>query len=405
MTDSTDDGNKVISSSTALQQFAAALVGLVLGQIVGDKSVTVAKLFLFFWSGPTYPQWHVTQASLLVILVVACAGVTFGAFAAKRGWADHEQVVLSMVAAVIVALFTIIDQSLPNPTDSSSLPTKETLYYVGWVVGLWLVPVILLPNPNGQLSEKIRRGGGLMGVVSVMAVACWIGGALLIEVARYIVSHSAVSEVMADAGANLDDPRKFWLASPSAVNPICSVLFVVSFLPIWWRDLWRHTRIGKVCAWVGSFSAFGFIYSGLFGGVFYAARGWAADLVARGLADTWQFFFIFGAFPAVVIVTVLLSFILTRRDDMSTAAGWPVSSRFWLLLPLGFALGFAAVSLLGLAPLARLDGVSWSQVAVLTTAHAINGTLLGLTLRVLGLAVQLISRGPGTRPTDSRSAA
>lgn len=401
MTNSTDNGNKVVSSSIALKQFAAALVGLVLGQIAGDKSVTVAKLFLFFWSGPTYEQWHVTQVSLIVILVVACAGVAFGAFAAQRGWADHEQVLLSMVAAVIVALFTIIDQSLPNPTDSSQLPTKETLYYVGWVVGLWLVPVFLQPNPNGQLAERIRRGGGLLGVVSVMAVACWLGGTLLVEVARYIVSYDAISELTAGAGANLGDPRKFWLASPSAVNPICSVLFVVSFSPIWWQELWRHRQIGKACIWIASFSAFGLIYAGLFGGVFYAERGWAARLIARDLAESWQFFLTFGAFPAVMIVTVLLSFRLTRRDETSTAVGWPVSDRFWLLLPLGLALGFAAVSLLGLAPLARLDEVSWPQIAVLTTAHAINGILLGLTLRVLGLATRLISRGHGARPSDS----
>ena len=389
MTTSSDKGDRATSLDIALKRFTAALVGLVIGQIVGDNSITVAKLFLYFWDGSSYEKWHVTQASLVVIFVVTCAGVTFGAFMAKRDWADDEQIVWSMVTAVFVALFAIIDQSLPEPVGDSQLPFIETIYYLGWAVGLWLVPVILLPNPDRSFARRIRHAGGLMAVSAGIAVVCWFSGAVLIQVVRYALDHHPLLlETLQNKNGNPADSRRFWLASPSTVNPICGAFFAVAFSPIWWHKLWHRERV-KARLWIISFVAFTFVYAAVFGGILYAERGCTTGAEAYALC-AWKFSLAFGAIPVVVTVTVLLAFRLTQVEPPNSI-GWPVSGRFWWFLPLGLAIGFAAVAvLLGLAPLARLDGVSPTQIGALTIAHTVNGALLGLVLRVFEPATKLI---------------
>ena len=109
-----------------LKRFVAALVGLILGQVAGDKSIVIAKIFLYFWEGGKYDLWRVTQASLIVILVTALFGVAIGAIMTKKGWVDANQIILSMVTAIVVAFLTIIDQSLPAPSDESKLPYEAT---------------------------------------------------------------------------------------------------------------------------------------------------------------------------------------------------------------------------------------------------------------------------------------
>lgn len=380
-----DKDDRALSSDLAPQRFAATLVGLVIGQLAGDKSVVVAKVFLYWKDGSAYKQWQVIEISLIMILLVLSVGVLFGIFMKIRGWTNYEQIVWSVVAAIVAAFFVIVEQSLPPPVVDSESELWENIgkliYYLGWLVGLLLVPIILLPNPKPGFDSQIERGVGLLMVSVVMLIVCWFAGAVLIEIAKYV--HNLLCEIMrVKEAANLADPMKFWLASPSAVNPICGLFFVVAFSPIWWEELWRYTKSTKAWLWIGSFIAYTIIYAGIFGGVFYTARGWACFLVACDLASAWQFFLAFGAFPAVVAVTVLLAFWLTRREKTPNAVGWRVSARFWWFLPPGLAIGFAMVALFGFGPLARSDGASWPQIIVLATAHAVNGALLGSILRI-----------------------
>lgn len=384
---SPDEDNRALSSDSALQRSAAALIGLLFGQLAGDKSVVVARTFLHFKYGTSYEQWQVNETTFLVLLLFLGASVAFGVFMERRGWTNYEQIVISVFATVIAAFFVIVNQSLPQPgTDSESLPFKETIYYLGWLVGLWLVPTVLLPNPKPGVTTRIQRSGRLIAVSVMMVGVCLVAGLFLVEISKSI--HNLLCKIMqVNEAATLADPMKFWLASPSAVNPICGLFFVVAFSPIWWDGLWQHTKIAQARLWIGSFVTCTIFYAGVFGGVFYTQRGWAKSLVACDLASAWQFFVAFGAFPAVMAVSVLLAFWLTRKKGPNVV-GWRVSRYFWWFLPPGLAIGFAMVALFGFAPPVRLAGASWWQIVVLASAHTINGFLLGLMLRI---SVKLIA--------------
>ena len=374
-------------SDLALKQFAAALVGLVLGQIAGDKSIVVAKLFLYLWNWEEqYKLWHVTQASLVVIIITAFIGVIFGAFMVKRGWVNENQIVLSMVTAIFIALFVIIDQSLPTPLGESGLPFRETLYYVFWFIILWLIPGALLPNPEQSFARRIRLWGGMVAVLSVTALTFWLAGTLTIQGAVLLESIIIAECTVANSG----DPRKFWLASPSIVNPICAALTVVALAPIWWRTLWSDTGVVKCGLWSISFIVFGIFYAGLFGGFLYAERGWAKVLVNNDVVSRLEFFTIFGSLPIIVVTVVILTYLLTRIKEPAGAAiriNWQVAGTFWWLLPVCMAASFGSFALLGLAPIVRLGGACQSHVWVLAGAHTMNGFIFGLIFRISEAAI------------------
>ena len=90
MTTFPDRDDQTTSSGTTLKRFASALVGLVIGQILVDKSDTIAKLLVYLSHGPNIDKWRVAQMSLVVIFVFICADVGLGAFVAKRGWVAYE---------------------------------------------------------------------------------------------------------------------------------------------------------------------------------------------------------------------------------------------------------------------------------------------------------------------------
>lgn len=374
------------SSDLTLKQFVAALIGLILGQIAGDKSIVLAKIFLYFWNNGQYQLWHVTQASLIIILLTAFIGVVVGVFMAKNRWADVNQIILSMATAILVATFSIIDQALPSPSDKSKLPFEETTYYVGWFIVLWLVSGILLPNPEQSFARRVRSWGGLMAVLSLMSGVSWILGALLIQVG--VMLHKDIL-LNCSGGANFCDPRKFWLASPSILNPIFVALTMVALIPFWWNSLWKNATNWQRLAWTTSFSAFGIIYAGIFGGEFYAERGWARSTIDSHLADERQFFIVFGSIPATAIVVTVLIFLWTRTPtESSIGVGWPVHRAFYWLLPIVMGLGFMAVALLGFGPLVRVDGAHILEVWILAVGHGINGILFGLIFLVSMVAVK-----------------
>ena len=364
---------------TRIERFAAALVGLVLGQMVGNNSQTIAKVFLLLSDDLQYTQKEVAEVSLHVIFVIACAGACFGALAAKRGWASFEQVVTSVSVAAVVAFFAIVDHSLPVGRGDARLEFGETMYYLGWLVALWFVPFAFLPNPGGTFHEWIRRGGGVLAVSATMAAACFLVGAVLETAVREVVDARGW---LTNGESYMNDPLRFWMARPATVNAVCGAYIVVAFCGIWWRGLWRSGLAAWM--WMAGVTAFVTVYTGVYGWILYAPD--------KGAAPGY-FFLAFSALPIVVALTVLLAHCFARGGNAQAArahVGWSVSPSFWWLIPVGFAVGFGLNAMLGFAPLARTDGATPRQLLVLTIAHSINGIVLGVNLRLMVCAFRLI---------------
>ena len=372
MDDGADTENSV---GTGRARFTATLVGLFFGQLVGSNSITIAKVWVIWRCQPYTREW-VAEVSLQVIFVLATLGVCLGAFAVRRKWANFEQIVTSVSIAIIVALFAIVDHSLPIVKEGGQLPFWETAYYLGWVVGLWFLPFFLLPSLDSSFSGWIRRGGGLLVVSTAMTLACFLVGAFLEHLTRQILENSG----WYDGNSYLNDPLRFWMARPITVNSVCGSYVTVAFVGIWWSGLWRTISSARI--WNAAISTFAIIYTGVYGWFFYAQDKTGAP---------WQFFLAFAAMPAGVTLTVLVAYGLTRRRDLDVSVGWPVLTWFWWLLPPGFAITFGLNALIGFAPLAQLDGAATNQLVVLVVMHSINGIFLGLTLQLMSYITRLIA--------------
>lgn len=219
-----------------------------------------------------------------------------------------------------MSVFSIIDQSLPTPAGNSRLPPEKATYFVGWVVALWLVPGILLPSPGATSVRRIRSWVRLIAITAVMAVVCWLAGSGLVQVGVTIHDLFDYGE---SKGANSGDPRKFWLISPSALNPICGALFVVALSPVWWGALWPIHRRWAARIWIASFALFSVVYAGI-GGLSYANRGWALHI-----DKNWEFFLAFASFPAMMIMIVLALLVMTdTHKPAPNGLGWPVTAFF-----------------------------------------------------------------------------
>ena len=373
------------SSDGGTHGFMAVLIGSLLGNIAGDMSGSIAKLFLYFRKGENYEMWRLTEVSLVVILVFTFLILIFGVYSTKRGWAKEEQIVLSVMSAFFVALATMIDQSLPGPNGGGDITIfLEQFYSISWVFGLWLITMVIIPNANGLISTKIRLGGRLIALSAAMALVCGIVGIGLTEFIRDSIRDSEYLKMIRySSDCHIcRDPLKFWLLRPSSLNPIWGMFFVLAFLPIWWKDLWQHIKIVFArTLWIVLAVAFAMLYSGLYGWkLFPSDKQWAEKLMNSNLISQWDFFFAFGAFPATGAIVVLICFWLTRRKIPINKIGWPISNRFWWFLPVGFAVGFATTARLVIAPIISSDGASTEQINFLTFTHGINGAVLGLTL-------------------------
>ena len=356
-----DDGSQTTSPDLESKRFPAVVVALVFGQIAGDKSVTIAKLFVF-WFDKSYCQEHVFETSLVVVFFITFIGVVFGVYTSNRGWTKYEEIVLSVIIAVFVALFSIIDQSLPEPSGGSK-DLVEALYYLGWLVGLLLVPYFLMPNPDRSFSGRIQRFVGLLAVTAVVSLVCWLTGAILV----FVVEIAPILIIVN------------WGANPKGVDPIAGAFFVVAFLPIWWQDLWKCQQTASARVWIGVAIFLSIVYSGVFPLISKCSNHLCNKF-------PWEEFLSFCAYPAVVAAVVLLAFLCTRQGNSPKAVGWPVSNCFWWFLPPGLAIGFCLIAKLGLAPLVD------DEAHLLGAAHAINGILLGLAFRVFNCATKLLPK-------------
>ena len=364
-----------MTTEKSLQRFTAALVGLVLGQLVGSHSVTFARVWWFLYDGSRYTSDRVAESSLHVIYIIVSVGACIGAWAVKRGWASFEQVVTSIVVAVVVAGLSIVDYSLPPVVQvGTRLPFGETTYYLGWILGLWFVPFVLLLRRNPGDAGWFHRSGGFLCVTVAMGATGLLVGFLVETLATESIE--AAGQWL---GQPVKDPQRFWVARPITINAIGGSFVVVAFASIWWRGVWS-TRAGAR-RWMLCTVALTAAYASVYGG-FYCAEESSAS-VRCALA--------FGALPVAIGAGVLVSYGLARRNEEVASIGWPVSGLFWWLLPVSLAIGYSGIAILGLAPVAEYragsDGPAW----VLVLAHAFNGACFGVALRATKYAFGLMS--------------
>ena len=311
----------------------------------------------------------VAAMSLNVIYFFACVSICLGAFAAKRRWVSSEQVVFSLIVAIFVASLVVVDHKLQVENGNGQFRFTEKLYYFGWIIGLWVSPLVLLPRPDAVSQRGIRSVGGLLYVSVGMCLAGFVAGFLVEGIAH--VMDKIFPPLM-------EDSQAFWIVRPITINAIGCAYAVVAFSGIWWRGFWRSATYSRI--WSAGMITFAIIYSGIYGSHFYANDH---------RTDALESFLAFGALPAAVALIVLTAYRLTRQECTDIAMGWPVSRWFWWLLPTGFAVALALIACFGLAP----PGDNGEEIIVIVVAHATNGVFLGLTFRLMPCIFKLISDG------------
>lgn len=371
------------SESHLSQRFIMAVVTLFFSQLVGEKSVILAKLFYFYFHGPDALElWKVMQVSLVLLMVFTSLAILIIVRLVEANSERVEQVLLFVALAFITAGFAIIDQYLPSMDRDKSLRLWETLYYFGWPMMLWFViPYFLL---DGSRRERVHKIVTFISISFVGLVICGGVGGILLLLAPPILEYTKLIE---GAVGVLDDPIKFWQASPPTINSICALFVVVAFAPKWWRNL--KLRVSWT-AWILILTGFAFIYAGIFG-IFYAEHSHFVDPDPIELQI--QLFSKFGSFSLIITVVFLLSLWLVRHQSNSSAIiGFPVGNCFWMYLSIGLGLGFPLVQLFGFLPYGPLVEAEAIHVVVVLVSHALNGICLGFSLRSLKFVIRYVIR-------------
>lgn len=256
---------------------------------------------------------------------------------------SDTQVVWLMVIAIITASFAVLDHALPNPVDTSKLSLWRTLYFLGWMAGLWLIapwvaPCLLLKN---QLPEDRSRNSvdvDLMAALAALALLSLVTSQVLIAITDWLHGFS----------------RDRWLVNPSSLNVIASAIVVVAFLPMWRQEVCNYKRSVVAILWIVFFVVSATIYAGMYGPWFKSPNGF-----------NWQIFSAYAAFPTVVMIVAFIAFLIPEK----------VGRFRWFVFPVGLTMGFAVVAQCNLA---SLPGALESRFLMI--AHAVNGALLGLIL-------------------------
>ena len=350
-----------------------AVVGGVGGKFAGDGAPIIAK-FVLRWADPgrSEVQYRVAEVSLIVLLVVTGAIAVLGALGIRRRWVGVEAFVTSVVAGVLTAAFIVLTYGLPACTSGSEWRTAQPIYFLMWVLGLWIVPGVFLPNRGESLESRLLAGYGLLVVASGMTLV----GLLMGFLAETVVS-AAGGWMLSGYGVPWQNPEKLWIAKPVGINAICGALVVIACAPIWWRGLKWPT--GHAGAWMVVVTTAAAIYSGLWGLYLYKP--------CNDASVTLYHFFGFAALPLLAVLAVVLSYVATRRRTVDFVIGWTVARWFWGVLAVAFALVCGLNAALGLAPIEGYGGV---QRAVLVGIHSLNGILLGVSLAATVVLFRLI---------------
>ena len=359
------------SAGVAPGRFGATLVSLVLGQFVGDKASTIARIVLEL-RGKPYGLHDVAGGSLYVILVFACVGAFGVALAARRMWANMEQVVTFTVVAVLVASLAIADYSLPEVTGRPvEMQFWEFIYYVGWIVGLWYLPLLCLPNTGSPFLVRLRRGASVLAVAATMTLLGLVVGGVLEHAVTWMGGHGWLGQ-----DVPWQRPQIFWIARPHTINAIYGSLVVVAFLNVWWRELWpsgAHTY-----TWTLSVAVLAAAYSGLHG-YFYPFGGTPVEKFAA-----------FGLLPMAGVGAVLLAYRLGHQPGAENGFGWPVRPKFWGVLCVALAVAMALSAWAGLANLD--EDMTGTRLLVLIGLHWVNGLLMGCVLSLMPVVSTALCR-------------
>ena len=364
------------------RRFIMAVVTLFFGQLVGEKTVIFAKIY-WHWFSDTLELWKVTQLSLVLLIVLTSLAILIIVRLVESHQERFEQVLLFVSLAFITAGFAIIDQYLPSMDRDKPLQLWETLYYFGWPIMLWVViPYFLL---DGSRLERIHKITTFIAISFAGLVICGGMGGILLLLAPPILKYT---KLMDGADGVLDDPIKFWQASPPTINSICALFVVVAFAPKWWRNL--KLRVSWT-VWILILTGFAIVYAGIFGICFYSERPHFGDQESIELQI--QLFSKFGSFSLITTVVFLLSLWLVRHQSNSGAViGFPAGNRFWVYLSIGLGLGFPLVQFFGFLPCGPLVKAEVRHVLVLLVSHALNGICLGFSLRSLKLVIRYVMR-------------
>ena len=347
---------------TASQSSGAVFAAVMLGLLTGENAKTLARgLVLLFDDAAQIDPYDVSVVSLFLLLIGAGGFAAGGAFAAQRQWIGVDRAVLAVVVAVSSAGAIALESN-----DRSLL--GQPLYFLGWIVVMWLAPLLLLPNRDNTLQGWTRRACGLLAVAAPMTVVGLAVGFFFQEIVMRI------GEVVL-AGGDLDwgNSEAIWIARPQAVNAVCGAYVVVAFATVWWRGLGWTRKTAYI--WTVGTMAFAAPYAGVWGFYFYAPGEWSA-------------FWAFSTFPVAGGGAVLLAYMLARRVGLrEVSVGWPVSKWFWVWLPLVLAVGCSVCAFLGLATIQDIGG---RRLGVLVVAHALNGGVMGVSLYVTRWLFRLV---------------
>ena len=375
-----------MSSRPVSSTITASVLGIILGDTGGNKSIVLAKLVKCYpeSSAPSCEPWKVVELSSLFMLLFLVAGCVFGVSAVIRRWIDLKHLLVTVTIALFASLFSILDQIILVPADSAVLPLTQSVYLFGWLLVLWVSAFVLL-HSSRSLTNPTPDEVGLRAirVILVMILVSAIVGLVLRELAKHwwnylfedIMQYTTCIE---HSYRILSDKARFWVVHPSMFNPICGTLLVVFFYSGWWGRLLRRRSVIIYATCV-------IVYAGLYGSLFYIDRSWADKLIMSDPTIVWGFFVAFAGFPLATVAMTSMAFHLTRRQKLLNMKLLPVSSGFWLALPIALAVGFGGVAKFGFAPLLEMHGGNASQIWGFVIAHSSNGALLGMTFGVLML--------------------
>ena len=370
------ESRRPIQSDSSTSRFTTAVVGMLFGLFVGQIYLIVAKL-IHYRKGEGIVHWKLVESSLYILIlamvcaICVCLILLNTKRLGRRQFSEH--VILFSGSTLVVACFTIVDQGLPEVAGAETLPIWRSLYYLGWPIMLWFVFPWLLLNDGG--NDRLQRVGSLIVVSLLVGAICGLIG---LGFERFVSELVASTGLLGGVPGRLIHHKEIWLGRPIAVNFICGMFLVVTFVRSWLPQIRFKWQRWGVVGWQTLLVGFAILYSGLFGGVFYG------DADGEALFS-WFFFIQFSLIPVVGVLGFKIAQFITHGPESASrmTGSFGGGIRFWLVLSVGLGVGFAAIQLLGLLPYGRFAQAEWRLVAVIVLCHAANGCVLGMSLQVL----------------------
>ena len=354
------------------QDVVVGFLGFVVGQLLGDKAVTLGRVVVWAQERLRYKDpVHAVDAALLIILLSTAAAAVAGMWLTTRNkWEYAQALLVAAATGVVTAAFVILDYVVGPGGEDPSFRGWQASYFLLWIVVLWFLPTLGLPIPNRLAKDRVLAGYGVFAVAASMTTIGLVSG-LFVET---VMCGAGAREWVEGGKAWCDLPEKSWIARPVTMNAFFGPLVVVTCAPMWWSGLgWSKYRRW---VWICTFTTTAAILAGL----------WGAQLYRAGRAATWTRFDNFAWLPIAGMLCLGLVYWVTREERKGADLGWSVSRSFWLLLPMSLAVVCVVNALVLLAQIETYEG---ERRWVLAAVHGINGVFMGAglmaTVRLFGL--------------------